>query len=70
MKRAGATIIREVDNQGSNNPGDMLAALEYRGVKIGISSMGDREPIKQKYLTSSQKITVVSSFVPAAREDA
>lgn len=43
LKKCNATVIfeKEFDNQGPNKPGDVKAIIEYQGIKIGISSMGD-----------------------------
>lgn len=57
LKRTGASVIREelFDNQGPNKPGDVQAVLEYRGVKIGISSMGDPGTDQRKILDEFAK---------------
>lgn len=43
LKKRNAKVIseKEYDNQEPGKPGDVQAVLEYQGIKIGISSMGD-----------------------------
>ena len=43
LKMRNAVVIseQEFNNQGPHKPGDVKAVIEYQGIKIGISSMGD-----------------------------
>ena len=42
LKKNHASVVsEEFNSQGPNKPEDVRAVLEYRGVRIGISSMGD-----------------------------
>ena len=52
LKKNNAKVIseQEFNNQGGDKPGDVIAVLEYQGIRIGISSMGDPGIDQEKIL--------------------